>query len=142
MKNWLFLFLGSNAANVVIFLFAIIIWKNHSENIIDEVDDASLTPTDYTLRVRNIPKTWKVPELKEVLKKISPAINPDNIHIAKKFDDRIIFFRELIGKAKILKDARTIKYRALKAKLGNDLKEEEILEKVMDPTYDGDGDLN
>lgn len=46
MKSWLYWFLGSNSANVVIFLFAIIIWKNHSENIIDEVDDASLTPTD------------------------------------------------------------------------------------------------
>lgn len=109
MKSWLYWFVGSNFANVLIFLFAIIIWKNHSEKIIDEVDDASLTPTDYTLRIRNIPLKWKVPELKEILVKISDDIDPKNIHIAKKFDDRVIFFRDLITKAKVLKDARTIK---------------------------------
>lgn len=38
-----------------------------------------------------------------------------------------------MSKAKVLRDARTIKFRELKAK-HTELSDEDILEKVMDPT--------
>lgn len=109
LHNLLYWFIGSNAFNVVVFFAAVVIWKNHSNNIIEEVDDNALTPTDYTLRISNIPKEWKVPQLKEILSKISDDLEPVNIHIAKKFDNRIMFFKDFVIKANVLKDARTIK---------------------------------
>jgi len=109
LHGLIYWFIGSNVFNVVVFLAAVVIWKNYSDKIIEEVDDNALTPTDFTLRIRNIPKEWKVPQLKEILSKISDDLEPVNIHIAKKFDNRTMFFKDFVIKANVLKDARTIK---------------------------------
>lgn len=119
---------------------AIIIWKNYSDKVVQEVDDAALTPMDFTLRVMNIPKEMKVTDLKEKIIKISDDIQLHNINIVKKFDGRIFTFKKLIDAAKILKDARTIKFRAMKASM-LDKSEDEILEIIMNDTWDADGDL-
>lgn len=120
---------------------AIIIWKNYSQKIINDVDDASLTPTDFTLRVLNIPKEMSIPDLKSIIMPISDDIAEHNIHIAKKFDDRIFVFKKLVDAGKALKDARTIKYRQMKSTM-LDKSEDQILEIILDEFWAAEGDLS
>lgn len=94
--------------NAIVFLIAVIIWKNYSIKIIDDVDDATLTPSDYTITVSNIPKEMVVPKVKDLIIKISNDIELENIHIAKRFDERIQTFKVFLTAAKQLKDARTL----------------------------------
>jgi len=62
-------------------------------------------------------------------------IDPDNvivdqIHIARKFDDKIKVFKELNVQAKILKDMRTQELRRLKEN-HKELVEDEMTEMIM-----------
>lgn len=62
-------------------------------------------------------------------------IDPDNvikdqIHIARKFDDKIKVFKELNVQAKILKDMRTQELRRLKEN-HKELTEDEMTEMIM-----------
>lgn len=53
--------------------------------------------------------------VKEFLEKIDPEnIIIDQVHIARKFDDKIKLFKELNVQAKVLKDMRTQELRRLK----------------------------
>jgi len=106
---------------------------------VDEVDDASLTPMDFTLRVMDIPKEMKIDDLKKIILPISDDIQEHNIHIVKKFDERIFTFKKLIDAAKLLKDARTIKYRNMKASMP-DKCEDDIFQTIMNEFWDADGD--
>jgi len=90
-----------------------------------------LTSSDYTLRVFNIPKEMQVPNVKEIILKMSSDIKEDNIHIAKRFDDRIQTFKDLIAAAKVLKDMRTIKFREIKGK-NPDYSTDKIMEMLLD----------
>lgn len=56
-----------------------------------------------------------VPKVKDLILNISDDIELENIHIAKRFDDRIQTFKVFIQAAKQLKDARTILYRKIKS---------------------------
>eukprot|EP00801_Mesodinium_rubrum_P000784 Mrub_00784.p1 GENE.Mrub_00784~~Mrub_00784.p1 ORF type:complete len:898 (+),score=64.89 Mrub_00784:149-2695(+) len=134
LSDLIYWFMGTNLINSIIFLIAIIIWKNYSASIIDDVDDATLTPSDYTIRVFNIPVEAPVSKVKEIIMKISSDIRAENIHIAKRFDSRIQAFKNLITAAKTIKDLRTIKYRELTEK-NPDKTSQEIIELIMDNNY-------
>jgi len=54
----------------------------------------------------------------------------DQIHIARKFDDKIKVFKELNVQAKILKDMRTQELRRLKEN-HKELVEDEMTEMIM-----------
>jgi len=100
--------------------------------IIDEVDDATLTPSDFTLRVFNIPKEMQVGKVKELIRNICPEeIELSNVNIAKRFDSRIHVFKAFVSAAKVLKDIRSIKYRELKATYIEKSKEE-LMGIIMD----------
>lgn len=89
----------------------------------------------------NIPLEMKLQELKNIIMPISDDIREENIHIVKRFDDRIFTFKKLIDAGKSLKDARTIKFREMKATC-LDKSEDEILEIIMNDTWDANGDLS
>lgn len=104
------------------------------------MDDATLTPSDYTITVSNIPKEMAVPKVKDLIINISNDISLENIHIAKRFDDRIQTFKVFIQAAKQLKDARTLTFRRIK-ETQPDKSHEEILTIIMDENYIPEGDV-
>jgi hypothetical protein len=96
-------------------------WDKISDWIVQSVDDATLTPSDYTLSFHNLPtQAKKDNEVKEICKKVCPDfIDEARIYLAKKFDDKIEVFKNLIVAAKELKDMRTGEFRRYKSTLYN-----------------------
>lgn len=78
----------------------------------------------------NIPLEMKLTDLKKIIMPISDDIKEENIHIVKRFDDRIFTFKRLIDAGKKLKDARTLKFREMKTTC-LEKSEDEILEIIM-----------
>lgn len=71
----------------------------------------------------------KEKEIKEICKKVCPDfIDDKRIYLAKKFDDKIEDFKNLIVAAKELKDLRTGEFRRYKSTLGDDPSTEKIQE--------------
>eukprot|EP00801_Mesodinium_rubrum_P000765 Mrub_00765.p1 GENE.Mrub_00765~~Mrub_00765.p1 ORF type:complete len:896 (+),score=65.92 Mrub_00765:148-2688(+) len=134
LSDLIYWFMGTNLINSIIFLIAIIIWKNYSASIIDDVDDATLTPSDYTIRVFNIPVEAPVSKVKEILMKISSDIRAENIFIAKRFDSRIQAFKNLIAIAKVLKDLRSLQFRDILDKNPH-FTREFVYNKIMDDNF-------
>lgn len=74
-------------------------------------------------------------QVKQIIKQIDPEhIQEDRIFFAKKFDERIGFFKELTDASKALKDIRTAELRRLKTELP-DKTVEELKEMIMGEEY-------
>lgn len=105
-----------NVICVVVFMLAALLWGRIASGIIKSVDDATLTPSDYTLIFTNLPKeTIYNDKIKPICQKVCPdAIEEDRIYMAKAFDDKIRQFRDLNTASKELRDLRTAEWRRMK----------------------------
>jgi len=72
-------------------MLAALLWGRIASGIIKSVDDATLTPSDYTLIFTNLPKeTIYNDKIKSICQNVCPdAIEEDRIYMAKAFDDKI-----------------------------------------------------
>jgi len=103
--SWLAVFIGCNLCSICTFIISFIYWKHRSEVISEEVDDNTLTPTDYTLEFHNIPKHAKQDDVKTLIFESFPNIVYE-VYTVKKFDARMDKFNDLCIAAKTLKDLR------------------------------------
>lgn len=87
-------------------ILSILQWQKKTSAIIEKVDDETLTPTDQTLEVYNIPEFANKEEVAGFCENLYPGHIQD-VYLVKKLDERIETFHNLVEKAKVLKNLRS-----------------------------------